>query len=330
MGITNTELLVLALAAPTGNLYESLKVRVAWLLSAKDPDAVNYAAGDVLAVLVWMAKEGNKTLSDCFGETTQNLPGDHSLGEYVETMGDRLRQPAVYLADLIGYAAIEVEQMTGIAVEDCLESWLRLQAVKLFDAWGKSDGKEFFEYRISAPNETIAIAAAHLLEPTAKPQDVKVGRSTDLPPARYLAALERMQGFVSSGEELVYYDDTTPGNHELHCSWGLCSVRAEHWPDPADHLWPDQFAGHQRVAPLHRSAKDGHRCPMDRRDRAAVASDPNGCFYTCRFFQKGKNPTRLEALDLYDQAIVEQEDSGQPAAGVGIRDGIAIALGQEA
>ena len=40
---------------------------------------------------------------------------------------------------------------------------------------------------------------------------------------RYVAALERIGEQIKDGSEFVYYDDTTPGDHDLHCSWGLCS-----------------------------------------------------------------------------------------------------------
>lgn len=111
---------------------------------------------------------------------------------------------------------------------------------------------------------------------------------------RYLAALERIRTLIKLGMELEGYDDTTPGCKNNECTWGLCAETKRHWPDPQDYLWPDQP---NRIAPKY--MRNHQACPMDKRENP----DGNGCFYTCRFFQKGKNPTRDEVLKLYDYRI---------------------------
>jgi hypothetical protein len=122
--------------------------------------------------------------------------------------------------------------------------------------------------------------------------------SLTLPDDRYLAALERQRGRIENGNPLTFFDDTTSGNKDTSCSWGLCDNAVEAWPDPQDHLWPDQFTDRRRVAPLYRD--NGQTCPLDTRPRPNTGL--SGCFYTCRIFQarRGQRPDREETLRLYD------------------------------
>lgn len=111
---------------------------------------------------------------------------------------------------------------------------------------------------------------------------------------RYLAALKRIKGLISAGLILKGQDDGSIGNKSTGCSWGLCMDDKEHWPDSIDYLWPDTP---ERVVPKY--TKVYQACPMDKRENP----DGNGCFYTCRFFSRGNNPTLEEALKLYDYRI---------------------------
>jgi hypothetical protein len=127
-------------------------------------------------------------------------------------------------------------------------------------------------------------------------------RSIYLSDERYLAALERIRALIASGTvPFSAYDDTTPGNKSTACSWGLCSDDKEAWPDADDHLWPDQFTKHDRVAPLYR--RPHHRCPFDTRQN--IGPSGNGCFYTCIHFHNRVTPTRAMALGLYDEQIAK-------------------------
>lgn len=124
-----------------------------------------------------------------------------------------------------------------------------------------------------------------------------------LPQERYVAALERQRARIAGGLKLDGCDDTTPGSKSTECTWGLCSDEKAAWPDAQDHLWPDQFEKHGRVAPLYR---ENHQlCPLDR--RAAGNTDMNGCFYTCMFFKpkKGESLAKEHVLKLYDKRIAE-------------------------
>ena len=117
--------------------------------------------------------------------------------------------------------------------------------------------------------------------------------------ARHTVALMRMRSLIDNGEPLVAWDDTTPGAKQTHCSWGLCSIDAKAWPEPEDHLWPDQFRSHGRVATKYLK----HPCPMSKTGKTT------GCFFDCSVFKapKGKRPTREEAIARYDAAIAKAQ-----------------------
>lgn len=125
---------------------------------------------------------------------------------------------------------------------------------------------------------------------------------------RYLAALKRIRASIESGIPCEPDNSDVIGNKHNHCNWGLCSGRKEDWPNPEDHVWPDQFIKDGRVAPLQR--QNHQVCPMDTRMQE-IQGDPdinwgNGCFWACRIFKRRKRetfPTRDEAIALYDQAI---------------------------
>lgn len=151
------------------------------------------------------------------------------------------------------------------------------------------------------------------------PNQTKPARDLNLPQDRYIAALERIKGQVENdGLKLDFEDSTTTGDKYTHASWGLCSGSAAQWPDAQDHLWPDQFKAHGRVAPLYR--KERQFCPMDTRPfhtKPPSSMDLfQGCFYTCRLFNPGSRsagkgkpadqfprPDRDEAVHLYQITI---------------------------
>ena len=127
---------------------------------------------------------------------------------------------------------------------------------------------------------------------------IRINVLNTLPPERTKLALIRIRDAIAAGRPLNFYDDTTPGNKSMSCSWGLCHDSAETWPDAQDHVFPKDFEKRRRITPL----ESRQLCPMDTRSEAAF----NGCFYTCRVFQatrKSPPPTRAEALALYDEAI---------------------------
>lgn len=129
-----------------------------------------------------------------------------------------------------------------------------------------------------------------------------------MPRERYVAALERQRARIEGGLELEYFDDTTIGQKETHCTWGLCSRDKEAWPDPIDHLWPEQYVEEGRVAPKY--MVKGQLCPFDTDKNppghVRDPGDPTGCFYRCMFFQArklGPAPDRRRALELYDARL---------------------------
>lgn len=126
---------------------------------------------------------------------------------------------------------------------------------------------------------------------------IQVNVLVNLPKARHIIALKRIKGLIETGTPLTAYDDNTPGNKSMGCSWGLCSESVEAWPDAQDHIWPHDFENKLRVAPLHSKRP----CPLN-----AYVDPHRGCFYTCRVFNPARGaqvPTKDEALALYDTAI---------------------------
>jgi hypothetical protein len=116
---------------------------------------------------------------------------------------------------------------------------------------------------------------------------------------RYLAALKRQRDLIASGYRFSAVDSNAPGDKFTEASWGLCSGERESWPDAEDHLWPEQFEKHGRIAPKYRSQHQA--CPMQRKGGGS------GCFFHCRIF-KGREITenkRDEAVALYDAAIAK-------------------------
>ena len=137
-------------------------------------------------------------------------------------------------------------------------------------------------------------------------------KDLSLPHHRYLKVLQRQRDRIINGVELNYFDCADHGDQDSQVSWGLCSHDREVWPDPEDHLWPDQFIESGRVAPKYLEAFDGKpkRCPFDDESKATglMKNRSIGCFYRCRIFQNKKEnqPTREQAIDLYDRMIEKE------------------------
>jgi hypothetical protein len=124
----------------------------------------------------------------------------------------------------------------------------------------------------------------------------KKDRLDNLPMERYIEALKRFRAFIVAGGKLEYYDDTTLGNKNTECTWGLCCEDPKMWPEKMDHTFPHSFEAEGRSTPL--LPPEGHGCPMDKREKKSRW----GCFYHCRIFQ-GPRPTREEAIKLYDLSL---------------------------
>lgn len=127
-----------------------------------------------------------------------------------------------------------------------------------------------------------------------------------MPDDRYRAALERQRKRIEEGLELTLGSSDAVGDKSNEATWGLCSDEKEAWPNPEDHLWPDQFIKDGRVAPKYLSK--GQHCPFDdttKRPDQVEFLGPGGCFYRCMLFQnkKADRPDRKRALELYDERI---------------------------
>lgn len=98
---------------------------------------------------------------------------------------------------------------------------------------------------------------------------------------------------VAEGVALTAYDDNTRGSKNTECSLGLCDDSIEDMRDGV-------YARHE-----------GHNCPHDARyftktgEPTRHGKDLNGCFHTCRVFQRkhrgGSVIERINAVQLIDE-----------------------------
>jgi hypothetical protein len=120
----------------------------------------------------------------------------------------------------------------------------------------------------------------------------------------YLFALEKQKERIENNLPLNAINSDEYGNNYTYCSWGLCCTDKEIWPNPEDHLWPDQFVKNERLAPKYRTK--GQECPFDDKTKPGYElNSPNGCYYRCMIFQRSQNkkPTKKEAIILYQIKI---------------------------
>lgn len=139
-----------------------------------------------------------------------------------------------------------------------------------------------------------------------KGREVVINNDIYMSRERYLLALKRVRKAIAKGREFRATDIIAPGCKSTEVTWGMCSVADEDWPDPEDHLWPEDFIKYGRVAPKYR---EGHPCPYDR------DPDPEhmrGCFYRCMAFdRKDKDKDdRNSTLRKYDLVIEQFEKHG--------------------
>lgn len=123
---------------------------------------------------------------------------------------------------------------------------------------------------------------------------------------RFQDALRRLRDRIAGGLPLVLDDDNATG---VHCSWGLCSLDAEQWPDDDDHVFPESHRKHLRVA--RRDLKDDTYCVHDGRPQKERSTW--GCFFKCQMFHPWMNastdrrPTREETIAALDAMIADRE-----------------------
>jgi len=161
-------------------------------------------------------------------------------------------------------------------------------------------GKEYVQ---DEPMQTTCVSCQH--------------KAMELSDNGYIAFLKRMREQIRDGLKLHYFDCAVIGAKETHCSWGMCSNNAEAWPEPEDHLWPDQFVTSGRVAP--KRAKGGQFCPLDRRATNYTEGRFSclGCFYHCLVFDmETPHPSREKAVRLYIEQIKRFEKLMRKERGV--------------
>ncbi|HEF5874814.1 TPA: hypothetical protein SAY52_005493 [Burkholderia cenocepacia] len=120
---------------------------------------------------------------------------------------------------------------------------------------------------------------------------------------RYVAALKRFRQRIVDGREYAAHDDDEPGFKSSGCTWGLCSEESGDWEYPIDMLFPETK---DRNTPKY--LEDRQLCPLDMRTPSQELM--NGCFHTCRAFQRKswRKPLDREAvIKLYDQRLREAD-----------------------
>lgn len=116
----------------------------------------------------------------------------------------------------------------------------------------------------------------------------------------YVAVLKRQRERIANWLDFSADDCKDWGNKSTSANWGLCSDQKEAWPHAEDHLWPEQFTNHGRVAPKYR--RELQTCPMQ------TKGSSTGCFYNCMIFKGAiKESDRQKAVELYD-AHIEKMD----------------------
>lgn len=173
----------------------------------------------------------------------------------------------------------------------------------------------------------------HALRLTANENGVCVNPIQEMTLDQHKRVLERLRELIAEGLPLKTANSDFHGDKYTECNWGLCCgdhsghLAAEiAYPDPLLHTWPDQFVVEGRIAPI--SKPKGAFCPMDMRNPVSDSVEglpPNiglkdemqGCYHTCRVFQRKQAPTQEQAVRLYDLAIERINNHGvavQPIA----------------
>lgn len=131
---------------------------------------------------------------------------------------------------------------------------------------------------------------------------VQINVFDSLPYERYVLAVQRILDRIQNGYPLKLDDSNYEGDKYTSCSWGLCYESIDQWPDAEDHTFPISFEQDGRLSPLR--CGEGQKCPMDRRTIEEKKATFNGCFWTCRAFNPGKDKlTADEAIQLCNEVI---------------------------
>lgn len=124
-----------------------------------------------------------------------------------------------------------------------------------------------------------------------------------------LEAFTNMRNLIQQGEPLKKDDCTDTGNKYTTCTWGMCTDSSKVYPKPEMHSFPQDFVDDAYVSALE--FPKGQHCPMRVVDPEAADETPLfGCYYECRIFgSHRRNPTRAEAVDMYNAAITKLEET---------------------
>ncbi len=170
---------------------------------------------------------------------------------------------------------------------------------------------ERYKYKTGVKKEEYEITGISLEEAIVRAKSLRkeytrviVINDNSMSDKLFLDALKRMKERIEAGLPLVFWDDTTIGAKETHCSWGLCSIDSEQWPDSEYHTWPLQYLKEGRISTVCR--QPDQFCVFDDDTKCNELEDASaGCFYRCRIFQEEFRPTRVQVVELYDIKIKE-------------------------
>lgn len=114
---------------------------------------------------------------------------------------------------------------------------------------------------------------------------------------QYRKAMENLRFDVEQRRiKLDGFDDTTAGDKDTQCTWGLCGDSATVYPTADMHLWPEELPG--RLAPKY--TQEHHRCPFE---DPTARDQESGCFHRCRFFKGKQRPSVAVWLQWHKEAL---------------------------
>lgn len=113
---------------------------------------------------------------------------------------------------------------------------------------------------------------------------------------QYFQIMNNLEFEIKRGLKLSGFDDNTPGDKSIQCTWGLCGDNPRVQSEANMHLFPKELPG--RLSPKYR--KEHHRCPFE---DPTGKDQQSGCFYRCRFFLGKQNPSKQVWLQWKKEAL---------------------------
>lgn len=114
----------------------------------------------------------------------------------------------------------------------------------------------------------------------------------------YLKTMKKIRNALDTdNKEVGGHDCTTIGFKNTTMNFGMCN---DEYTTKDTALFPNKFPERK----VMKYSGKGHKCPLD--SRMVKDIDGMGCFYSCRFFQKGLRDKGM-IKKLYDEEIKRVE-----------------------